>query len=61
MNTRELSMKAKKRQFQSVLRTNCIDCLDRTKVAQYAYGLVAFGRQLNSMDLSDTTKVGSRW
>ncbi|XLT05836.1 hypothetical protein HN51_044585 [Arachis hypogaea] len=29
-----------------VLRTNCIDCLDRTNVAQYAYGLTALGRQL---------------
>ncbi|XP_027335029.1 phosphoinositide phosphatase SAC2-like isoform X2 [Abrus precatorius] len=29
-----------------VLRTNCIDCLDRTNVAQYAYGLAALGRQL---------------
>ncbi|XP_058781494.1 phosphoinositide phosphatase SAC2-like [Vicia villosa] len=29
-----------------VLRTNCIDCLDRTNIAQFAYGLVALGRQL---------------
>ncbi|KAK6118742.1 hypothetical protein DH2020_047547 [Rehmannia glutinosa] len=26
---------------RGVLRTNCIDCLDRTNVAQYVYGLVA--------------------
>ncbi|XP_054811658.1 phosphatidylinositol-3-phosphatase SAC1 isoform X2 [Prosopis cineraria] len=44
--------------FQSgVLRTNCIDCLDRTNVAQYAYGLQALGRQLHAMDLSDVSKV----
>lgn len=35
--------------FQSgVLRTNCIDCLDRTNVAQYAYGLAALARQVGS-------------
>ncbi|GAV78441.1 Syja_N domain-containing protein [Cephalotus follicularis] len=44
--------------FQSgVLRTNCIDCLDRTNVAQYAYGLAALGRQLHSMGLTDVPKV----
>ncbi|KAH8490145.1 hypothetical protein H0E87_022604 [Populus deltoides] len=44
--------------FQSgVLRTNCIDCLDRTNVAQYAYGLAAFGRQLLAMGLTDMPKV----
>lgn len=45
-------------QFQSgVLRTNCIDCLDRTNVAQYAYGLEALGRQLHAMGLTDKPKV----
>ncbi|PHT83508.1 hypothetical protein T459_11951 [Capsicum annuum] len=44
--------------FQSgVLRTNCIDCLDRTNVAQYAYGLEALGRQLHAMGLTDQPKV----
>ena len=44
--------------FQSgVLRTNCIDCLDRTNVAQYAYGLAALGRQLHAMGLTDIPKV----
>ncbi|CAH9129772.1 unnamed protein product [Cuscuta epithymum] len=44
--------------FQSgVLRTNCIDCLDRTNVAQYAYGLEALGRQLHAMALTDKPKV----
>lgn len=38
--------------FQNgVLRTNCIDCLDRTNVAQYAFGLVALGRQLHALGL----------
>lgn len=40
-----------------VLRTNCIDCLDRTNVAQYAYGLAALGRQLHAMGLTDIPKV----
>ncbi|XP_077213252.1 phosphoinositide phosphatase family protein [Tasmannia lanceolata] len=44
--------------YQSgVLRTNCIDCLDRTNVAQYAYGLAALGRQLHAMGLTDVPKV----
>ncbi|XP_066350658.1 phosphatidylinositol-3-phosphatase SAC1-like [Miscanthus floridulus] len=40
-----------------VLRTNCIDCLDRTNVAQYAYGLAALGRQLHAMGLTDVLKL----
>lgn len=44
--------------FQSgVLRTNCIDCLDRTNVAQYAYGLAALGCQLHAVGLSDDKKL----
>ncbi|KAK8960533.1 Phosphoinositide phosphatase SAC1 [Platanthera guangdongensis] len=44
--------------YQSgVLRTNCIDCLDRTNVAQYAYGLAALGHQLHAMGLTDVPKV----
>ncbi|XP_077240904.1 phosphoinositide phosphatase SAC2-like isoform X2 [Tasmannia lanceolata] len=34
---------------KGVLRTNCIDCLDRTNVAQYAYGLCALGHQLHAL------------
>ncbi|XP_019459121.1 PREDICTED: phosphoinositide phosphatase SAC2-like isoform X2 [Lupinus angustifolius] len=37
-----------------VLRTNCIDCLDRTNVAQYAYGLAAFGSQLQALGFSES-------
>ncbi|XP_020090227.1 phosphoinositide phosphatase SAC3-like [Ananas comosus] len=38
--------------FQNgVVRTNCIDCLDRTNVAQYAYGLAALGHQLHALDI----------
>ncbi|KAL9245477.1 hypothetical protein vseg_019124 [Gypsophila vaccaria] len=47
-----------KPRFQSgVLRTNCIDCLDRTNVAQYAYGLEALGRQLQALEMSGEPKV----
>jgi len=42
---------------KGVLRTNCIDCLDRTNVAQYAYGLVAFGRQLHALGLTESTNI----
>jgi hypothetical protein len=34
---------------KGVLRTNCIDCLDRTNVAQYAYGLASLGHQLHAL------------
>ncbi|XP_047307424.1 phosphoinositide phosphatase SAC2 isoform X2 [Impatiens glandulifera] len=38
---------------KGVLRTNCIDCLDRTNVAQYAFGLMALGHQLQAIGISD--------
>ncbi|XP_074330221.1 phosphoinositide phosphatase SAC2-like [Apium graveolens] len=44
--------------FQNgILRTNCIDCLDRTNVAQFAYGLVAFGRQLQTLGLQHLPSI----
>ncbi|KAJ9537430.1 hypothetical protein OSB04_030163 [Centaurea solstitialis] len=44
--------------FQTgVLRTNCIDCLDRTNVAQYAYGWAALGRQLHTIGYIDTPVI----
>lgn len=42
---------------KGVLRTNCIDCLDRTNVAQYAYGLVALGRQLHASGFLDSPNI----
>lgn len=48
----------KKPMFQNgVLRTNCIDCLDRTNVAQFSYGLAALGHQLHALDMIDVPKV----
>ncbi|OEL19652.1 Phosphoinositide phosphatase SAC2, partial [Dichanthelium oligosanthes] len=42
---------------KGVLRTNCIDCLDRTNVAQFAYGLAALGRQLHALGFTETPKI----
>ncbi|XP_019194226.1 PREDICTED: phosphoinositide phosphatase SAC2-like isoform X2 [Ipomoea nil] len=42
---------------KGVLRTNCIDCLDRTNVAQYAYGLAALGHQLHALGVTNSTKI----
>ncbi|XP_054805022.1 phosphoinositide phosphatase SAC3-like isoform X2 [Prosopis cineraria] len=42
---------------RGVLRTNCIDCLDRTNVAQYAYGLAALGHQLHALGIIDNPKI----
>ena len=36
---------------RGVLRTNCIDCLDRTNVAQFSVGAHALGLQLAAMGL----------
>ncbi|GKD96831.1 phosphoinositide phosphatase SAC1 [Tanacetum coccineum] len=45
-------------QFQiGILRTKCIDCLDPTNFAQYAYGLAALGHQLHAMGLIDNPMV----
>ncbi|KAJ9559938.1 hypothetical protein OSB04_005098 [Centaurea solstitialis] len=46
--SRKVRMKPPKYQT-GVLRTNCIDCLDRTNVAQYAYGWAALGHQLHAL------------
>lgn len=42
---------------KGVLRTNCIDCLDRTNVAQYAYGLVALGHQLHALEFIESSII----
>uniref|UniRef100_A0A0D9WMW1 SAC domain-containing protein n=1 Tax=Leersia perrieri TaxID=77586 RepID=A0A0D9WMW1_9ORYZ len=51
-------MPIKPPKFQKgVLRTNCIDCLDRTNVAQYAYGLAALGHQLHALDSVESPEL----
>ncbi|KAB1218309.1 Phosphoinositide phosphatase SAC2 [Morella rubra] len=42
---------------KGILRTNCMDCLDRTNVAQYAYGLAALGRQLHVVGFIETPDI----
>ncbi|XP_054783191.1 phosphoinositide phosphatase SAC2-like isoform X2 [Prosopis cineraria] len=50
--------RVKPQMFQAgVLRTNCIDCLDRTNVAQFAYGLVALGCQLQALGLTESSHI----
>ncbi|CAH1425401.1 unnamed protein product [Lactuca virosa] len=56
--TKSEGFSVKPPQYQTgVLRTNCIDCLDRTNVAQFAYGWAALGRQLHTMGYIDTTVI----
>ncbi|KAI0495686.1 hypothetical protein KFK09_021989 [Dendrobium nobile] len=43
---------------KGVLRTNCIDCLDRTNVAQFAYGLAALCQQLHLLGFIDVPVIG---
>ncbi len=43
-----------------MLRSNCIDCLDRTNVAQFAFGLVALGRQLEALCVADSPRLDPR-
>jgi hypothetical protein len=42
-----------KRSQKGVLRTNCVDCLDRTSIFQYMIGLEVLNRQLIELGLLD--------
>lgn len=42
---------------EGVLRTNCIDCLDRTNVAQFSAGVEALGQQLVVMGIRSAAKL----
>ena len=42
---------------EGVLRTNCIDCLDRTNVAQFSGGVEALGQQLVVMGIRSAAKL----
>ncbi|KAH7278461.1 hypothetical protein KP509_38G042400 [Ceratopteris richardii] len=42
---------------KGVLRTNCIDCLDRTNVAQFSFGLAALGQQIQALRLHQNQKA----
>lgn len=54
---REFSSSKTPRLQSGVLRTNCIDCLDRTNAAQYAYGFIALGHQLHAIGINPTPKI----
>jgi hypothetical protein len=52
----QLTLKREKRRLtpllqQGVLRTNCVDCLDRTNAAQFAIAKRALGHQLHALGL----------
>lgn len=34
---------------RGILRTNCVDCIDRTNAAQFVTGKIALGRQLRAL------------
>jgi len=40
-----------------VVRTNCVDCLDRTNAAQFMVGKRAFGYQLYALGVIDTPNI----
>lgn len=40
-----------------IVRTNCVDCLDRTNTAQFVLGHVAIGYQLHAIGLLANTKL----
>ena len=42
---------------RGVVRVNCVDCLDRTNVAQYYVGAHVLGKQLHALGISDTPKL----
>ncbi|KAG0179411.1 phosphatidylinositol-3,5-bisphosphate 5-phosphatase [Apophysomyces sp. BC1021] len=42
---------------QGVLRTNCIDCLDRTNAAQFLMGKCALGHQLYALGVISSPKI----
>ena len=45
---------------RGILRTNCIDCLDRTNVSQFSVGMRALGQQLYVMGIKNTPLLESR-
>eukprot|EP00887_Chlorella_sp_A99_P005395 scaffold1.g5395.t1 len=40
-----------------VLRTNCIDSLDRTNIAQFTFGLLALGHQLHTLGIAGSPRL----
>jgi len=40
-----------------IIRTNCVDCLDRTNTAQFSVGLCALGFQLHALGVLDVPRI----
>ncbi|TPX38607.1 hypothetical protein SeMB42_g06635 [Synchytrium endobioticum] len=45
------------RRQNGVVRTNCIDCLDRTNAAQFIIGKCALGHQLYALGVTSSTRI----
>ena len=45
------------REQTGVIRTNCVDCLDRTNTAQFAVGLCALGFQLSALGVVSSPRL----
>lgn len=43
-----------------IVRTNCVDCVDRTNVAQFSLGLLALGEQLHALGIAPADKLEIR-
>ncbi|CAI5519407.1 unnamed protein product, partial [Closterium sp. Naga37s-1] len=43
-----------------IVRTNCLDCLDRTNVAQFVIGREALAHQLHSLGITDSPHLDSK-
>ncbi len=55
--TKELGIPVFPMEQKGVLRTNCIDCLDRTNVAQFSAGVEALEQQLVVMGIRSSAKL----
>ncbi|XP_057535660.1 phosphoinositide phosphatase SAC2-like [Amaranthus tricolor] len=44
-------------QQKGILRTNCLDSLDRTNFAQYVFGVVALGYQLDDLRITESREL----
>ncbi|XP_067951044.1 polyphosphoinositide phosphatase-like [Watersipora subatra] len=45
------------RKQHGVIRTNCVDCLDRTNTAQFSVGKHALGHQLHALGVTPSTEL----
>ncbi|CAB9519183.1 Phosphoinositide phosphatase SAC5 [Seminavis robusta] len=57
--TKQLGVPVFAMEQRGVLRTNCIDCLDRTNVAQFSAGVEAIEQQLVVMGIRSSAKLDS--